>query len=61
MLIGLQPGVLVVKKHHVLVRWSHWLKCANSFSALFSSGISIYWASPGSISTNRIQLPETSM
>jgi hypothetical protein len=21
-----QPGVLVVRKHHFLVRWSHWLK-----------------------------------
>ena len=37
----LQPGVLVVKRHHVLVRWSHWLNVP-----LTISGISIYWASP---------------
>ena len=39
------PGVLVVRKHHVLVRWSHWLNLPILFG-LILSGISIYWASP---------------
>jgi thiosulfate reductase cytochrome b subunit len=38
-------GVLVVKRHHFLVRWSHWLNVPLLFG-LILSGISIYWASP---------------
>jgi thiosulfate reductase cytochrome b subunit len=40
-----QPGVLVVKRHHILVRWSHWLNVPLLF-CLVLSGISIYWSSP---------------
>ena len=40
-----QPAVLVVKKHHSLVRWSHWLNVP-ILLGLILSGISIYWASP---------------
>ena len=40
-----QPGVLVVKRHHVLVRWSHWLNVP-LLLGLVLSGISIYWSSP---------------
>jgi hypothetical protein len=40
-----QPGVLVVRKHHFLVRWSHWLNVP-LLLGLILSGISIYWASP---------------
>ena len=40
-----QPGVLVVKRHHILVRWSHWLNVP-LLLGLILSGISIYWASP---------------
>jgi hypothetical protein len=40
-----QPGVLVVRKHHFLVRWSHWLNLP-ILLGLILSGISIYWASP---------------
>ena len=40
-----QPGVLVAKKHHLLVRWSHWLNVP-ILLGLILSGISIYWASP---------------
>jgi DMSO/TMAO reductase YedYZ molybdopterin-dependent catalytic subunit/thiosulfate reductase cytochrome b subunit len=40
-----QPGVLVVKRHHVLVRWSHWLNVP-LLLGLVVSGVSIYWASP---------------
>ena len=40
-----QPGVLVVKRHHVLVRLSHWLNVPLLFG-LALSGISIYWSSP---------------
>ncbi len=40
-----QPGVLVVKRHHLLVRWSHWLNVV-ILPNLILSGISIYWASP---------------
>ena len=40
-----QPGVLVVRKHHFLVRWSHWLNVP-ILLGLILSGISIYWASP---------------
>jgi len=37
--------VLVAKKHHLLVRWSHWLNVP-ILLGLILSGISIYWASP---------------
>ena len=40
-----QPGVLVVKRHHMLVRWSHWLNVP-LLIGLILSGISIYWSSP---------------
>lgn len=40
-----EPGVPVVMKHHVLVRWSHWLNVP-LLLGLVMSGISIYWASP---------------
>ena len=45
-----QPGVLVAavhvaKRHHLLVRWSHWLNVP-ILLGLILSGISIYWASP---------------
>jgi thiosulfate reductase cytochrome b subunit len=40
-----QPGVLVAKRHHLLVRWSHWLNVP-ILLGLILSGISIYWSSP---------------
>ena len=40
-----KPGVLVAKKHHLLVRWSHWLNVP-ILVGLILSGMSIYWASP---------------
>ena len=40
-----RPGVLVAKRHHLLVRWSHWLNVP-ILLGLILSGISIYWASP---------------
>jgi len=40
-----QPGVLVAKRHHLLVRWSHWLNVP-ILLGLSLSGISIYWSSP---------------
>ena len=40
-----QPGVLVAKKHHLLVRWSHWLNVP-ILLGLILSGMSTYWASP---------------
>jgi thiosulfate reductase cytochrome b subunit len=40
-----QPGVLVGKKHPLLVRWSHWLNVP-LLLGLILSGMSIYWASP---------------
>jgi len=40
-----QPGVLVAKRHHLLVRWSHWLNVP-LLLGLILSGISIYRASP---------------
>ena len=40
-----QPGVLVLRKHHFLVRLSHWLNVL-ILLGLILSGISIYWASP---------------
>ncbi|HEV2731332.1 MAG TPA: cytochrome b/b6 domain-containing protein [Terriglobales bacterium] len=40
-----QAGVRVVRRHHVLVRCSHWLNIP-ILLGLILSGISIYWASP---------------
>jgi thiosulfate reductase cytochrome b subunit len=40
-----QPGVLVVKRHHILVRCSHWLNIP-LLLGLILSGVSIYWSSP---------------
>jgi thiosulfate reductase cytochrome b subunit len=40
-----KPTVLVSRKHHLLVRWSHWLNVP-ILLGLTLSGISIYWASP---------------
>ena len=40
-----QPSVLVARRHHLLVRWSHWLNVP-MLLGLISSGISIYWSSP---------------
>jgi len=40
-----KPGVLVAKKHYLLVRWSHWLNVP-ILVGLILSGMSIYWASP---------------
>jgi thiosulfate reductase cytochrome b subunit len=40
-----QAGVRVVRRHHLLVRWSHWLNVPILLS-LILSGLSIYWASP---------------
>ncbi len=40
-----KPDVLVATKHHLLVRWSHWLNVP-ILLGLILSGISIYWASP---------------
>ena len=40
-----QEDVLVVKRHHILVRCSHWLNIP-LLSGLILSGISIYWSSP---------------
>jgi thiosulfate reductase cytochrome b subunit len=40
-----QPCVLVVKRHHMLVRLSHWLNVP-LLLGLIISGISIYWSSP---------------
>jgi thiosulfate reductase cytochrome b subunit len=37
--------VRVLRKHHLLVRWSHWLNVP-ILLGLILSGISIYWASP---------------
>ncbi len=54
-----QPGVLVAKRHHLLVRWSHWLNVP-ILLGLILSGISIYWVRR-SISTSQIRLLETSM
>ena len=38
-------GVPVIRKHHLLVRWSHWLNVP-LLLGLVLSGMSIYWASP---------------
>src|SRR5580700_5228046 len=40
-----QPGVLVARRHHLLVRSSHWLNVP-ILLGLILSGISIYWSSP---------------
>src|SRR6202171_789498 len=40
-----QPGVLAARRHHLLVRWSHWLNVP-ILLGLILSGISIYWSSP---------------
>ena len=40
-----KPGVLVVRRHHLLVRCSHWLNVP-ILLGLTLSGMSIYWASP---------------
>jgi thiosulfate reductase cytochrome b subunit len=40
-----QAGVRVVRRHHLLVRWSHWLNVP-ILLGLILSGLSIYWASP---------------
>ena len=45
-----QPAVLVVKRHHILVRWSHWLNVP-LLLGLVLSAISIYWASAATVST----------
>jgi thiosulfate reductase cytochrome b subunit len=37
--------VRVVRRHHLLVRWSHWLTLP-LLLGLILSGVSIYWASP---------------
>jgi thiosulfate reductase cytochrome b subunit len=43
--LSVQPPVLLVKRHHILVRWSHWLNVP-LLLGLIVSGISIYWSSP---------------
>jgi thiosulfate reductase cytochrome b subunit len=40
-----EAGVLVVRRHHLLVRCSHWLTVP-ILLGLALSGVSIYWASP---------------
>lgn len=40
-----EAGVLVVRRHHLLVRISHWLNIP-LLLGLIVSGVSIYWASP---------------
>jgi len=40
-----QTGVRVVRRHHLLVRCSHWLNVP-ILLGLILSGVSIYWASP---------------
>ena len=40
-----QLGMLVIKRHHILVRWSHWMNVP-LLLGLVLSGISIYWSSP---------------
>ena len=40
-----EPDVLVVRRHHLLVRCSHWLT-VSILLVLVLSGVSIYWASP---------------
>jgi len=47
-------GVRVVRRHHLLVRWSHWLNVP-VLLGLILSGVSTYWASPvyGALSSHR--------
>src|SRR2546428_391737 len=52
-----EPGVLVAKRHHLLVRWSHWLNVP-ILLGLILSGISIYWASP--VYQHKVQRPPAS-
>jgi thiosulfate reductase cytochrome b subunit len=40
-----QATRLVIRKHHALVRWTHWLNIP-LLIGLILSGMSIYWASP---------------
>lgn len=40
-----QPHVRLVRKHHLFVRWSHWLNLP-ILLGLMLSGVAIYWASP---------------
>jgi len=40
-----EASVPIVRKHHLLVRWSHWLNVP-ILLGLILSGMSIYWASP---------------
>jgi hypothetical protein len=40
-----QASVLVARRHHLLVRCSHWLNVP-ILLGLILSGLSIYWASP---------------
>lgn len=40
-----EAGVLIIRRHHLLVRCSHWLNVPILFG-LILSGVSIYWASP---------------
>src|SRR5262249_52974535 len=40
-----RAGVRVVRRHHLLVRYSHWLNVP-VLLGLIMSGVSIYWASP---------------
>jgi len=40
-----ETTVPVIRKHHLLVRWSHWLNVP-ILLGLILSGMSIYWASP---------------
>ena len=39
------PSTRVARKHHVLVRWSHWINVP-LLLGLTLSGLSIYWAAP---------------
>jgi thiosulfate reductase cytochrome b subunit len=41
----IQPSVLVARRHHILVRCSHWLNIP-LLIGLILSGISVYWSSP---------------
>lgn len=40
-----EADVPIIRKHHVLVRWSHWLNVP-ILLGLILSGMSIYWAAP---------------
>ncbi len=51
-----EAGVVVVRRHHLLVRCSHWLNVP-ILLGLILSGMSIYWASRF-ISTNQIRRRE---